>query len=118
MKARVAEWAAAFPGVDVMTESRKALAWLNANPRQIKTWDGMPRFLFAWMSRAQNRGGSSPFAAPPPVATPGLCGFHQVAANANRPARAFAESCSECRHVRARMNPRPPSDPQRVGEGP
>lgn len=59
-KASVAEWAAAFPGVDVMSECRKALAWVRAHERNRKTPVGMPQFLFKWMARAQDRGGRSP----------------------------------------------------------
>ena len=40
-------------------EARKALAWLQANPGRRKTPRGMPRFLFGWMERTQNRRGSN-----------------------------------------------------------
>jgi hypothetical protein len=53
-----AEWAAAYPGVDVMAEARKALAWVNANPTKRKTARGMAKFLLGWMSRQQDRGGN------------------------------------------------------------
>jgi hypothetical protein len=113
-KARVAEWAAAFPGVDVMTECRKALAWVNANERNRKTWDGMPKFLFKWMARAQDRGGRSP-ANLTPAPTPGLCQYHLRASTAGLAAQRHDETCSECRHVRARATPRPPGEPTTVG---
>jgi hypothetical protein len=45
----------AFPGLDVLAETRKALAWLKAN--RLKTAKGMPRFLNSWLSRANDRGG-------------------------------------------------------------
>jgi uncharacterized protein YdaU (DUF1376 family) len=48
----VAEWTAAFPALDVLAESRKALVWIQANRR--KTARGMPRFLVAWLNRATN----------------------------------------------------------------
>jgi hypothetical protein len=53
-----AEWAAAYPCVDVMAEARKALAWVNANPTKRKTARGMAKFLLGWMSRQQDRGGN------------------------------------------------------------
>jgi uncharacterized protein YdaU (DUF1376 family) len=54
----------AFPGVDVIQEARKALAWVESNNK--KTAGGMPRFLFTWMSRANDsRRGSG--AAPAPA---------------------------------------------------
>lgn len=62
--AHVAEWRQAFPGVDVSAECRKALAWIDANPAKRKTVRGMPAFLFRWLERCQNRGGSSPGTLP------------------------------------------------------
>ncbi len=59
----VAEWSAAFPGIEIMAECRKALAWCNANPTKRKTYAGMPKFLFGWLQRAQDnagRGGTKP----------------------------------------------------------
>jgi hypothetical protein len=49
-----------YPAVDVPAECRKALAWIEANPTKRKTARGMKRFLNGWMSRCQDRGGSSP----------------------------------------------------------
>jgi hypothetical protein len=46
-----------FPALDVLAESRKALGWVNSNPHRKKTARGMSKFLFGWMSRAQDRGG-------------------------------------------------------------
>jgi hypothetical protein len=48
----------AFPGLDILAESRKALAWLKAN--RLKTAKGMPRFLNSWLSRANDRAGGRP----------------------------------------------------------
>lgn len=75
--------AASFPGVDVLAECRKAHGWLYSNPPKRKTGAGMKRFLFGWMERAQNRGGSSIYepggngkkpstnsSAPPPLLKP------------------------------------------------
>lgn len=47
-----------YPGIDLMAECRKAKAWLDANPRRLKTYSGMKAFLTSWFSRAQNRLGS------------------------------------------------------------
>lgn len=49
-------WAAAYPGVNVLTELIKARAWLDANACYKKTANRMKRFLVNWMSRAQNQG--------------------------------------------------------------
>jgi hypothetical protein len=49
------EWQKAYPGVDVLAEVRKAHAWEISNPRRIKK--DRPRFLAAWLARAQDRGG-------------------------------------------------------------
>ena len=48
------EYAAAYPGVNVMGEFGKARAWCLSNPRQRKTKSGIRRFLNGWMDRAQN----------------------------------------------------------------
>jgi hypothetical protein len=57
-KAHVAEWAEAFPALDILAEARVALAWLNANPGRRKTGRGMARFLHGWFERTVNRGQS------------------------------------------------------------
>ena len=44
----------AFPDLDVMRESRKALAWVVANSSKRKTAGGMPKFLNHWFEHAQN----------------------------------------------------------------
>lgn len=51
-----------YPGIDLVAELRKALAWILANPGRRKTARGMPRFLTSWLNRyvdSRNR-------APPP----------------------------------------------------
>lgn len=52
----VAEFSEAYPDLDVIAECRKAKAWCLANPRNRKTFDGMPRFLNGWLGKAQNNG--------------------------------------------------------------
>ena len=56
------EYAAAYPGVDVVRELAQARAWCLSNPRQRKTKNGVRRFLNSWLDRAQNR---APRASPP-----------------------------------------------------
>jgi hypothetical protein len=53
---RLADLSSTFPDLDVLAESRKALGWIRANGNRKKTFQGMPKFLFSWMSRAQNSG--------------------------------------------------------------
>ena len=48
-----------YPGVDLLAEIRKARGWLIGNPTKRKTAKGMLRFLHNWLSRAQDRGGST-----------------------------------------------------------
>lgn len=55
-EALVSELAAAFPGVDVRAECRKAHVWVKANLERRKTASGMPAFLNRWISKAQNDG--------------------------------------------------------------
>jgi hypothetical protein len=51
------ELAGLFPGVDVVGETRKALAWVLAKPQNRKTYSGMRAFLTNWLTRATNSGG-------------------------------------------------------------
>lgn len=55
-EAQVAEWRQTFPTLDIEAESRKALAWVKANPNKKKTVKGMPRFLLRWFTRAVDSG--------------------------------------------------------------
>lgn len=48
------KWSGLYPGLDVLGEARKALAWVQAN--RAKTVKGMPRFLVNWFNSAANRG--------------------------------------------------------------
>jgi uncharacterized protein YdaU (DUF1376 family) len=49
----VDEWTAAYPGLDVLAECRRALAWVRAN--RPKTARGMPAFLVRWLNQAVDR---------------------------------------------------------------
>jgi hypothetical protein len=48
------EYQETYPGVDIISESKKALQWIKDNPTRKKTYSGMPKFLNSWMARAQN----------------------------------------------------------------
>lgn len=56
---QVDEWQDAFPALDVTAEMRKALAWVNTHSDRRKTPRGMPKFLFGWLSRSNDRGPAS-----------------------------------------------------------
>lgn len=47
----------AFPDAPVLDECKRALGWLEMNPPRRKTPNGMGRFLYSWIMRAQNKGG-------------------------------------------------------------
>lgn len=49
----VQNWQLLYPGVDVLAEAAKALAWIQANGG--KTSKGMPKFLVNWLNRATDR---------------------------------------------------------------
>lgn len=53
-EAQVTKWASAYPHLDVLSECRRALAWVEANQR--KTAKGMPAFLIRWFNKAVDRG--------------------------------------------------------------
>jgi len=63
---KLQEYRDAFPGIDVLSECRRARQWLIDNPPRRKTAKGMPRFLNSWLSRAQDRAGRNgqPMAKP------------------------------------------------------
>jgi hypothetical protein len=65
---QLAQWAQAYPNLDILAECRKALAWLAANPAKRKTARGMGAFLVNWFNRATDRGGSAQSIRPAPVA--------------------------------------------------
>lgn len=51
--------AQAFPSIDILAEARKALGWLMANHDRRKTARGMSKFLYGWLSRANNSGNAA-----------------------------------------------------------
>ena len=50
---------ATYPAVDVMEQYKKMKRWLETNKRNLKTKNGMPRFINSWLAKEQNRGGRS-----------------------------------------------------------
>lgn len=57
-EAKMAEYRGSFPGVDVLSECRKARQWCFDNPSKRKTFNGMAAFLGRWLSKAQDRSGT------------------------------------------------------------
>ncbi len=57
LQAKVDEYLETFPGLDIPTALRRAKQWLIDNPRRRKTARGMPKFIFGWLEREQNRRG-------------------------------------------------------------
>ena len=51
-QSQIREWVGLYPGLDVETECRNALAWVGANRK--KTAGGMKRFLVNWLNKATN----------------------------------------------------------------
>lgn len=47
-----------YPAVDIMQALRDMRGWLIGNPKKRKTRGGIMRFVTAWLSRDQNRGGN------------------------------------------------------------
>lgn len=54
---QVTEWESLYPAVDVMQQLRAMKGWLDANTKGRKTKSGILRFVNAWLSKEQNRGG-------------------------------------------------------------
>ena len=55
---QVDEWQTLYPAVDVMQQLRNMKGWLLANPKKRKTKAGVLRFVTAWLSREQDKGGT------------------------------------------------------------
>lgn len=55
---KIAMWKDTYPAVDVVTELRRMIAWLDSNPVKRKTRRGVVRFINSWLARTQDRGGS------------------------------------------------------------
>ena len=53
---KIAGWAEAYPQIDIKSELSKMHQWLLANPGKRKTQSGLPRFINAWLSRANEKG--------------------------------------------------------------
>jgi len=51
-EAQLARWRELYPTIDVLTEARHALAWLEANPSKRKTAGGMAKFCVSWFNRS------------------------------------------------------------------
>lgn len=49
------QWLELYPAIDVMQELRNMRGWLDANPKNRKTKNGIMRFANGWLSRSQNR---------------------------------------------------------------
>ncbi len=54
--AKLQEWQATFPGVNVEQAACEAVQWLIDNPSKRKTPKGILRFFNAWLSKEQDRG--------------------------------------------------------------
>jgi len=57
--ADIINWVKLYPAVEVYQELNAMEGWLDANPTKRKTVRGMKRFVNSWLSRAQDKGGSS-----------------------------------------------------------
>jgi hypothetical protein len=62
---RVAQWADAYPAVNINAEIKKAALWLVTNPKNRKS--DYLRFLNGWLSRAQDRAPASNVKRPTPT---------------------------------------------------
>lgn len=50
-------WSELYPAVNVMQELRKMSSWSTDNPKRRKTKSGIRRFINAWLSKEQDKGG-------------------------------------------------------------
>lgn len=52
---QVDKWKELYPAVDVLSELRKMIGWLDANPKKRKTKQGITRFANNWLARQQDK---------------------------------------------------------------
>lgn len=57
-EADIIAWQRVYPAINVHQELNAMESWLDANPTRRKTKRGIKRFINAWLSRAQDKGGS------------------------------------------------------------
>lgn len=55
-EAKVDEWQATYPGVDVRQQLRRARQWCIDKPEKRKTVKGMNSFINSWLARQQDKG--------------------------------------------------------------
>ncbi len=55
---KIASWAEAYPAVEVKTELKRMIVWLDSNPTKKKTRRGIERFINNWLARTQDSGGT------------------------------------------------------------
>lgn len=55
---KITLWRETYPAVDVESELRRMVAWLDSNPTKRKTRRGIERFINSWLARTQDSGGS------------------------------------------------------------
>ena len=68
-------WSAAYPGVEIEQEIRRAAAWCISNPASAPTKD-FSRYLNSWLSREQNKLAIRSIPATRPTATtPSICEY-------------------------------------------
>lgn len=68
-EADVAHFKELYPAVNIGSEMRKMVGWLEANPVKRKTARGIGRFINSWLAREQDKGGNSVPAAKGKVVT-------------------------------------------------
>lgn len=58
---QVEHWKELFPAVAIEQELRSMVAWCEANPQKRKTRGGVEKFIIAWLTKRQDRGGTFGF---------------------------------------------------------
>ena len=52
---QVNKWSLLYPSVDVISELRKMIGWLEGNPKNKKTKSGIGKFVNGWLARQQDK---------------------------------------------------------------
>jgi hypothetical protein len=89
---RIAYFAEHYPAVDIMAELRTMAVWCDANPTRRKTPRGIAAFVANWLSKAQDRGGSSPIPAASGAPIPAVAKGAAIEAHNAEVARRYLEN--------------------------
>lgn len=104
LRSQVDEWAATYPGVNVVQELREAKQWVMAAPARRKTDSGIVKFIVSWLAREQDKGGTNGLHPGRSSSAQPLRGFETLDERSNRIVDAALQRIDERDHRAAEAN--------------